>query len=230
MNMVVLAVVGVVLSRTLFRGQHVAFIMELPLYHVPSLRTIRFFVWNNTWAFVRKATTVILVFSVVIWALSTFPEDDIEQSYLARFGRRLAPLGQFLGMDWRMITALSSSVIAKENVIATLGILYGATPEEMSLAKAMAPHVSRATAMSFLTVMMLFIPCVPTLAVMRQETRSWGWTLFGAALLFVIALGAGALVYHGATWLGMGRPETLRNDASALGPLTSNAPLCVEYG
>jgi ferrous iron transport protein B len=204
MNILALAVVGVVLNRTLFRGQHVAFIMELPLYHLPSLRAIALFVWNNTWAFLRKAGTVILVFSVIVWALSTFPEADIEQSYLAQFGRSLTPLGQFLGMDWRMITALSSSVIAKENVIATLGILYGATREETSLAEAMAPHVSPATALSFLTVMMLFIPCVPTLAVMHRETRSWRWTLFGVALLLVISLAAGAFVYHGASWLGIG--------------------------
>jgi len=204
MNILVLAVVGLVLNRTLFRGQHVPFIMELPLYHLPSLRTIGLNVWNKTWQFLRKAATVIFVVSMVVWLLSTFPGPDIEQSYLARFGRSMAPLGQLMGMDWRMIVALLTGFVAKENVIATLGILYGAGQGGTGLAETMTVQVSPATALSFLTVTMLFIPCVPTVAVMYQETCSWRWTLFSVALMLVIALAAGTAVYQGALWLGMG--------------------------
>jgi ferrous iron transport protein B len=204
LNILVLVTVGVILNHTFFRGEHAAFIMELPLYHMPSMRTIGMFVWNNTWAFLRKAGTVILIVSVIIWTLSAFPGPGVEQSYLAAFGRSLAPLGEAMGMDWRMIVALLSSFIAKENAIATLGILYGAGEETKGLTEAMAVHVSPATALSFLTVTMLFIPCVATVAVMRQETRSWRWTLFSVVLLLMIALGAGILMYHGALWLGLG--------------------------
>ncbi len=204
LNMLVLAIVGSALSHTLFRGQHAAFIMELPLYHQPNLRTIGHFVWNNTWAFLRKAGTIILLVSIVVWALGHFPGPDVEQSYLARFGQSLTPIGQLMGMDWRMIVALLSSFIAKENAIATLGILYAAGEEGGGLTETMAAVVSPATALSFLVVTMLFIPCVATVAVMHQETRSWRWTLFGVLLLLLIALCVGVIVYQGAKWLGIG--------------------------
>ncbi|MGD8999800.1 MAG: ferrous iron transport protein B [Granulosicoccaceae bacterium] len=204
LNILVLAIVGIALNHTVFRGQHAAFIMELPLYHRPSLRSIGHFVWNNTWAFLRKAGTIILLVSIVVWALSSFPGHDVEQSYLARFGQSLTPIGQLMGMDWRLIVALLSSFIAKENAIATLGILYGAGENGTGLADTMVTVVSPATALSFLAVTMLFIPCVATVAVMHQETRSWRWTLFGVLLLLVIALSAGVIVYQGARWLGIG--------------------------
>jgi ferrous iron transport protein B len=204
LNILVLAAVGIALNHTLFRSQHAAFIMEMPLYHLPNLRSIGHFVWNNTWAFLRKAGTIILLVSIVIWALSSFPGPDVEQSYLARFGQSLTPIGELMGMDWRMIVALISSFIAKENAIATLGILYGAGEEGAGLAETMAVVVSPATALSFLAVTMLFIPCVATVAVMHQETRSWRWTLFGVFLLLLIALSVGVIVYQGAKWLGIG--------------------------
>ena len=204
LNILILAAVGIALNHTVFRGQHAAFIMELPLYHLPNLQSIGHFVWNNTWAFLRKAGTIILLFSIVIWALSSFPGSDVEQSYLARFGQGLTPIGQLMGMDWRMIVALLSSFIAKENAIATLGVLYGTGGEGGGLAETMAAVVSPATALSFLAVTMLFIPCVATVAVMHQETRSWRWTLFGVLLLLLIALSAGVIVYQGARWLGIG--------------------------
>jgi ferrous iron transport protein B len=203
-NILVLALVGIILHHTVFRGQHAAFIMELPLYHPPNLRSIGHFVWNNTWAFLRKAGTIILLVSTLIWALSSYPGPDIEQSYLARFGQSLTPVGQLMGMDWRMIVALLSSFIAKENAIATLGVLYGAGETGSGFANTIATTVSPVTALSFLTVTMLFIPCVATVAVMYQETRSWRWTLFDVLLLLVIALSAGVIVYQGASWLGIG--------------------------
>lgn len=201
LSLLLLALVGVILNRTLFRGQQAAFIMELPLYHRPSARTIGLFVWHNTWAFLRKAGSVILVVSVAVWALSAFPGPGVEHSWLARFGRALAPLGELMGLDWRLMVALLTSFIAKENAISTLGILYG---EGASLVPALAAGVPPASGLAFLTVAMLFIPCVATVAVMRQETRSWRWTLFGVALLLAIALAAGVAVYQGARWLGLG--------------------------
>ena len=201
LNLLVLVLVGITLSHTLFRGQHMAFIMELPLYHMPNAQTIGTAVWNNIWAFVRKAGSFILLASVLVWALSYFPTGVLEQSYLARLGKTLAPLGGLMGMDWRMLVALISSFVAKENAIVTLGILYG--QGGAGLAHTLADQVTPASALAFLTVTMLFIPCLATVAVMRQETGSWRWTLFDVALLLAIALGAGILVYHGAGALGM---------------------------
>lgn len=204
LNLVILALVGIVLNSTLFRGQRAALIIELPLYHMPRLRTIGRFVWDNTWSFLRKAGTIILLFSIVIWALSALPGADVEQSYLASAGRAMTPIGQFMGMDWRLIVALLSSFIAKENAIATLGILYGNGAEGDSLADAIAAVVAPAAGLSFLVVTMLFIPCAATVAVMHQETRSWRWTLFSIALLLVIALSAGIAVFQVAQWLNIG--------------------------
>jgi ferrous iron transport protein B len=204
LNILVLGIVGVVLSHTIFRGEHAAFIMELPLYHLPSPRSIGQFVWNNVWAFLRKAGTIILLVSIVVWTLSNLPGPDVDASYLARIGRGLAPIGQLMGMDWRMIVALLSSFVAKENAVATLGILYGAGDTGQGFAQTMAAAIPPATGLSFLVVTMLFVPCVATVAVMRQETRSWRWTLFGVLLLLAIALGAGVVAYQSARWLGVG--------------------------
>jgi len=151
----------------------------------------------------RKAGRLILFISVLIWALSYFPGAGLEDSYLARFGHSLAPVGDALGLDWRLLVALLASFVAKENAIAALGILYGSA-QGASLAETLAATVPPASALSFIAATMLFIPCATTIAVMRQETGSWGWTLFGVALLLVIALGAAALVYQVCRLLGFG--------------------------
>jgi ferrous iron transport protein B len=201
LNLLVLALVGIALNHTLFRGRHMAFIMELPLYHAPNARGIGTFVWNNIWAFVRRAGSFILLAAVIVWALSYFPGGVLEQSYLARLGHLLAPLGELMGMDWRMLVALFTGFLAKENVIATLGILFATG--DTGLAATLAGEVTPAAALAFLVVTMLFIPCLATVAVMHRETGGWRWTLFDVAVLLVVALGVGVLVYHAAATLGL---------------------------
>jgi ferrous iron transport protein B len=204
-NMFVLAVTGILVNRLAFRGDHVAFIMEIPLYHLPNLRTIGMFVWNNSLSFARKAGTVIVVVSVLIWALSALPGGYVENSLLAGMGRWLEPLGRLVGLDdWRLIVALLTSFIAKENTIATLGILYGAGEQAGGLAERVAVTVAPAAGLAFLVIQMLFIPCVATMAVIKQETDSWKWTTLSVALLVAISLGAGLAVYQGARLLGWG--------------------------
>ncbi len=126
LSLLVLAVAGIIVNKLAFQGEHTAFIMELPLYHVPNARTIGLYVKNNTVSFIKKAGTLILIASMVVWALSTIPGRGIEQSVLATFGRALEPLGQLMGLgQWQLIVALITSFFAKENTIATLGVLYG---------------------------------------------------------------------------------------------------------
>ena len=127
LSLLVLAVSGVVLNRALFKGERAAFIMELPLYHAPNWRTIGLLVWQRTLEFLKKAGTIILLISVVVWALSRLPYGDVESSLLAGIGRLLAPVGALMGLNWRMMVALLTSFIAKENSIASLGILFGST-------------------------------------------------------------------------------------------------------
>jgi ferrous iron transport protein B len=203
-NLSALAGVGLALNHTLFRGERAAFIMELPLYRVPRPASIAHFVWNNTRAFLRKAGGLILLLSALVWALSYVPGAGLERSLLAAMGRALEPLGHLLGLDWRMLVALLSSFVAKENAVATLGILYGAGGPDAGLAGTLAAQVPPASGLSFLVATMLFIPCAATVAVMRQETGSWYWTLFDVALLLFIALGAAALVYQACAFLGLG--------------------------
>jgi ferrous iron transport protein B len=192
--LLVLALSGVVINRLIFRSQRAAFIMELPLYHAPNWRTIGLLVWQRTLGFLRKAAVVILPVSVAVWALSVLPGGDVETSFLAQIGRWLEPVGGLMGFDWRLLVALLTSFIAKENSIATLGVIFGAG-EETGLAQLLAGTFSIPTALAFLVVQMLFVPCVATVAAVKQETGSWGWTLFDLAFLLVVSWGAGVGVY-----------------------------------
>ncbi|MFO7583859.1 MAG: nucleoside recognition domain-containing protein, partial [Anaerolineales bacterium] len=193
---------GTVLNRVLFKGQRSAFIMEMPLYHIPNWRTIGLLVWQRSAAFVKKAGTIILVFSAIIWALSAFPGGDIEESYLAQFGSFFEPVGSLMGFDWRLTVALLTTFPAKENAIATLGVLYGGGTES-GLAAALTASFSTATALSFLVVTMLFVPCLATVAVIKQETNSWRWTLVNIGMFLLLSFLAGVLVYNAATWMGL---------------------------
>jgi ferrous iron transport protein B len=199
--------VGVVLRHTLFRGERMPFIMELPPCHAPNARTIARFAWNNAWAFLRRAGALILFFSILLWALGYFPGTGLEASHLARFGHGLASVEGRLGLDWRLLVALLASFVAKENAIAALGILYGSA-QGSGLAAALAAQVSPAAALSFIAASMLFIPCVATMAAMRKETGSWGWTLFGTGLQLEVALGMSALIYQGCHLSGFGMGTT----------------------
>ena len=196
MNLTVLAIAGVLINRWVLQGERAAFIMELPLYHRPNTRTIGLQVWQNSKEFLKKAGTLILVMSVVIWALSVLPHGDIHTSFLANVGKALAPLGALMGLDWKMMVALLSSFVAKENSIVTLGVLSGAGDNPAGLGAALGTALTPAAALAFLVVQMLFIPCVATVAAIRQETRSWGWTAFSVGLLLVISLAGGIAAYR----------------------------------
>lgn len=200
-NMLVLMSLGVLINRLVYHGERSAFIMEMPLYHRPTLRNVFLPVWHHTVAFVQRAGTVIVGVSVAVWALSYFPHGDPETSWLAAIGRGLAWLGHGLGWpDWRLMTALLSSFLAKENTIASLGVLYGVGGT--SLAQRVAQTLSPAGALSFLVVQMLFIPCAATLSTIREEAGT-RWSLLSVGLLLFLSFFVGWLVYlaaHGLGW------------------------------
>ncbi len=198
MNVIVLALLGILLHRLLFHGEQASFIMELPLYHLPNLRTIGLYVWQNLLAFLQKAGSTILLVSLLVWALAYFPGGVQSESYLVAFGHALEPLGRLMGLSWQALTALLTSFVAKENTIATLGILYGS-----DLAAALPHSLSPASALAFLVVQMLFVPCAATVAVIRQEAGN-RWALFSVALLLFISVLAGILVYQLGAVLGLG--------------------------
>lgn len=190
LNLLVLVGLGVLFNRFLGKSEDSVFIMELPLYHLPNVRTIALYVWQNIVAFLQKAGSVILVASVIVWLLSYLPSGgDVTQSYMAAIGRALEPLGRLMGLPWPVLVALLTSFVAKENTIATLGVLYG------DFQAALASALSGPSALALLVVEMLFVPCVATVAAMKQET-SWKWAAAGVGLLLVISLVAGILVYQ----------------------------------
>jgi ferrous iron transport protein B len=201
MSLIVLAVTGVLVNKWILKGEMAAFIMELPLYHRPNARTIGIQVWQNSSEFLKKAGSLILIMSVIIWALSTLPHGQIETSYLATVGKALAPLGELMGLDWRMLVALLTSFVAKENSIATMGILFGSGEDAAGFDTSLANVLTPAAALAFLVVQMLFVPCVATVAAIKQETKSWAWTAFSVGLLLSLSLTAGIAVYHLVSWI-----------------------------
>ncbi|OGO68494.1 MAG: ferrous iron transport protein B [Chloroflexi bacterium RBG_19FT_COMBO_56_12] len=193
---------GALLNRVIFKGERSAFIMEMPLYHIPNARTIGLLVWQRALSFVKKAGTTILAMSLLVWILSFLPNGNMNTSFLARFGQLLEPVGKWMGFDWRLTVALITSFPAKENAIATLGVLFGNSPQG-GLANTLSATFSSASALSFLVVTMLFIPCMATVAVTKQETNSWRWTLLSVSMLLGISVAAGIVVFHLARFLGL---------------------------
>jgi ferrous iron transport protein B len=200
-NILALGLLGMFMSRLFLKGKPMPFIMELPLYHRPNLRTIGMAVWNRTKAFVKLAGTVILGFSILLWIISNFPGGTLEDSILGRMGHFIEPLGAPIGLDWRMIVALLASFVAKENSIAALGVLYGVG--EVGLRNVLPEMMSHASALSFLVVLMLFIPCVATMVVIWREMGSWKWFLSSIIIMFIVSFGSGMLAYHLAMLLGI---------------------------
>jgi ferrous iron transport protein B len=203
LTLVVLAMLGIALHELFLGREHVAFIMELPLYHMPDPRSIARSVRDRMVDFLKLAGSIILIVSVVLWALLKLPEGTIETSYLAAFGRLLAPIGTLMGWDWQLVIALLTSFVRKENVIATLGVLYVSGGEGAGLAEALRGTLTPAAALAFLAAQMLFVPCVATVAVIRQETRSWRWTGLSILLPLAVSLVLGIAIYHGARLIGL---------------------------
>jgi ferrous iron transport protein B len=202
-NLVLLGLMGVAVNKLFFKGERSAFIMEIPLYHKPYPRTIGLYVWHNTLAFVKTAGTLIVLVSAIIWLLSHYPGSTPGESILGTIGRFLEPVGVVMGLgDWRLIVALISSFVAKENSVATLGVLFGSATvvgdaaTGGSLAAQVAAVLTPAAAAAFLVVQMTFVPCVATVTAIRQESRSWAWTGASVAVTLVVALALGIVVYH----------------------------------
>jgi ferrous iron transport protein B len=196
-NLIILMITGITIHRLVYKDEHVAFIMEMPLYHRPNPRTISLFVWHNTMSFIRKAGSIIVIMSAFVWLFSWLPNGNIQSSLLATLGRDLVPVGRWMGLsDWRLIVALATSFVAKENTIATLGILFSPNINTVGLASQVASVLTLPAALAFLVVQMTFIPCMATVAVIKQETGTWKYAFHNLGLLLVISLISGTIVYQ----------------------------------
>jgi ferrous iron transport protein B len=189
LSLLILVGLGVALHHFFFENEHVPFIMELPLYHLPNLKTIGTYVWENILGFLKKAGTTILVATLIVWALSYFPHGNVMTSFLSMVGKALEPIGSWMGLPWPVLVALFTSFVAKENTIATLGVLYGNLE---LLGTVMIP----AAGLAFLVFQILFIPCVGTVAAIQQETKSWKWTLTSVGMQLALSLGLAVGVFQ----------------------------------
>ena len=202
LSLTLLVMVGIVLHEGVLGGEHVAFIMELPAYRVPNLRAVLLSVWQQTTSFLKEAGSVIVVMSIVMWFLATFPNGSIESSYLSVFGHLLAPMGALMGLSWQMMVALAASFVRKENTIAAISVLYGPSMTGAAWTTSLTSALTPAAGLAFLATQLLFIPCVATTVCIQQETRSWRWTFLDLILLVVVSLTVGIVIYQGARLLG----------------------------
>jgi len=212
------------LRSTILKGESTPFVMELPPYRLPTMKTISIHTWERTWLYLKKAGTVILLASVIVWVMMTFPrlpeeasrgipEDEIAQEELAysiagRTGRFLEKFTKpLMGFDWRTDVALIGGFAGKEIVVSTLGTTYSLgevdseTSASLSERLASEPGWSPLTAFALILFTMLYVPCIATIAVIRRETRSWKWAGFAtiyttgvAALMATIAFQLGKLL------------------------------------
>ncbi len=194
LSLLVLGVLGFFMNRFILRGARAALVMDVPLYHAPNVRTIGLGAWQRTVQFVRRAGTVILAVSVVVWALSYYPGGSIDSSFLADIGKWLEPVGRLMGLNWEIMVALLTSFVAKENTIATLGVLLG--QEGTGLTETLRTMLSPAAALAFLVAQVLFVPCAATAACIRQETGSWRWMAFSIGLQLVLSLTIATTIYQ----------------------------------
>ena len=201
-GMVIGILAALVLKSTLFRGNPVPFVMELPNYRLPSPKSVLLLMWEKAEDFLTRAFTVIFMATVIIWFLQTFDlklnvVTDSTASILASLGRLVAPLFAPLGFgDWRMVTALVSGFTAKEAVVSTFGVILGVSTDQ--LRNALHLLFTPASAASFLTFCLLYTPCVAAVATIRRELGSKWKTLVVVIGQCVVAWLAALVVYHAA--------------------------------
>lgn len=185
---------GLIFRKTMFRGKPVPFVMELPNYRLPSVKSVGMLLWYKAKDFITKAFTIIFLASIIIWFLQTFDirfnvVSDSSDSMLAYIGRLLTPVFSPLGItDWRMCTALVAGFTAKEAVVSTAAVLMGTTT-------AMLPDVlsgvfSPATAFVFLVFTLLYTPCVAAVSTVAKElNRKWAWFVvaFQVGVAWIVA-------------------------------------------
>ena len=165
-------------------------LMELPPYRMPKLKNLLLVMKNKAMIFLRKAGGIILVVSVIIWALMTFPQQNgvsqIEQSYAADIGRVFEPMFRPLGFDWRITTALIPSIGAREVVVSALSMVLSMEGTEEQMALALVQHFGLGTLVALLIWFVYAPQCISTFAVMKRETNSWKWPII--MVLYTLAL------------------------------------------
>ena len=204
-----------IFSKWMIKGDDTPFVMELPPYRFPTAKAIARHTWEKGKQYLKKMGGIILVASVIVWALGYFPHDDglsnqaqKEQSYIGRIGKAIEPVFRPQGFDWKLDVSLVAGIGAKEIVASTMGVLYaddetvaddtadnsgkyGVLRQKME-ADGMTPLI----AFSYLLFVLIYFPCIATIAAIKGETGSWKWAAFAAGYTTLLAWVVSACVYQ----------------------------------
>lgn len=185
-GMVAIIVSGIILKKTrLFMGDPAPFVMELPAYHIPTVGNVLRSMWERGWSFIKKAGTIILLSTIVVWFTTYFgftdegfrmlAEDEIDMSILAKICNAIAWIFTPLGWgNWQAAVASITGLVAKENIVGTMGILYGGG--ELSVYAELAANFTKLAGFSFLTFNLLCAPCFAAIGAIKREMNSAKWT------------------------------------------------------
>ena len=200
---------GIILKKTrLFAGDPAPFVMELPAYHVPSATNVLRSTWERGWSFIKRAGTVILLSSIVLWFLQGFGfadgafgmVEDNNTSLLAAIGSFIAPLFAPLGVgNWKAAVATITGLIAKENVVSTFGVLYGfaeVSEEGAEIWSLLAADYTRPTAYTFMIFNLLCAPCFAAIGAIKREMNNAKWTWIAIGYMTLFAYVASLIVYQ----------------------------------
>ncbi|MFT4913901.1 MAG: ferrous iron transport protein B [Brevundimonas sp.] len=206
--------VSFVIRRILWRGAVEPFMMELPSYKLPDLKSVLMNLWIRARIFLARAGRIILPLMVVVWVLSTFPYPPegatgpaIDYSFAGMIGHALEPVFRPIGFNWEMVIALVPGMAAREVAVAALGTVYAIADAENNtgaLSSVLAAHWSLATGLSFLAWYVFAPQCVATLGVVKRETNSWKWMWIMVAYMTALAYLAALVTYQTAVALGAG--------------------------
>lgn len=210
---------GIMLKKTrMFAGDPSPFVMELPAYHVPKTLNVLRSMWERGWSFIKKAGSIILLSTIFIWFTSNFgfvnggftmlEESQLNESFLANLGSAIAPLFAPLGWgDWQASVAAITGLVAKENVVATFGILYGfaeVAEDGLEIWGTLAASFTVAAAYSFLVFNLLCAPCFAAIGAIKREMNNAKWTIFAVAYQCVFAYVIAFMIFQFATFFTTG--------------------------
>lgn len=204
-----IVVSGIILKKTkMFSGDPAPFVMELPQYHLPTVTNVLRSMWERGWSFIKKAGTIILLSTIVLWFLQGFGfEDgsfgmveDLNNSVLAKIGGVIAPIFAPLGWgDWKAAVAAVTGLIAKENVVGTFGVLYGfgeVAEDGAEIWGSLATSYTAIAAYSFLVFNLLCAPCFAAIGAIKREMNSAKWTWFAIGYQTAFAYTAALAIYQ----------------------------------
>ncbi|MBR2685534.1 MAG: ferrous iron transporter B [Erysipelotrichaceae bacterium] len=215
LGMATIIISGIILKKTkMFAGDPAPFVMELPAYHMPTLMNVLRSMWERGWSFIKKAGTVILLSTIIVWFLSRFgfadgsfrmlEEEEIGSSILAICGNAIAWIFKPLGWgNWRAVVASVTGLIAKENIVGTMGILYRG--EADTVYRALSNAFTTYSGYSFLAFNLLCAPCFAAIGAIKREMNNAKWTWFAIAYQCLVAYVVAFVVYQlGAMFAGSG--------------------------